>query len=371
MKHSRESMKLLAEKYGGACLSNEYINSKTKMLWRCAKGHTFVKKPNAIISGGQWCPECKFDNAEEKCRYIFEKLTNNKFPRTRKVVEGFELDGYCEQLKLAFEHNGRFHYEHIEYFDKTIDEFERRVRSDILKKKRCYELGIKLIIIPQDVVKSDEDLLHFISTNLVNSGIKVSSINEFTFKEFYIKSPIMEELQALAIAKGGKCLSKDYEGAHKLMLWECSCGNKWFAKPNTIKNGHWCFECNGNQKKTIEEMRTIAHSKGGKCLSNEYLGAHVHLEWECSKGHRWKSKPMTVINQGTWCRKCSGKEKGTIEQMRQLAGRYGGECLSLEYVNRRTKLQWRCNEGHIWERDPASIAKGQWCSICRGTRKSK
>jgi tRNA(Arg) A34 adenosine deaminase TadA len=47
----------LAEQQGGKCLSKEYINSKTKLLWKCAKGHEWQAAPSSIKSG-QWCPIC-------------------------------------------------------------------------------------------------------------------------------------------------------------------------------------------------------------------------------------------------------------------------------------------------------------------------
>lgn len=54
---SIERMKKLARRRGGICLSKEYINSKTKLLWECGNGHRWRAVPVAIKSGS-WCPEC-------------------------------------------------------------------------------------------------------------------------------------------------------------------------------------------------------------------------------------------------------------------------------------------------------------------------
>jgi len=53
-----KDMQMLARKRGGKCLSQEYINANSKLLWECGKGHQWKAKPNNIKSQGQWCPEC-------------------------------------------------------------------------------------------------------------------------------------------------------------------------------------------------------------------------------------------------------------------------------------------------------------------------
>jgi peptide methionine sulfoxide reductase MsrB len=52
-----EEMKILAQERGGRCLSHEYVNNKTKLLWECAEGHQWEAKANHI-KGGRWCPVC-------------------------------------------------------------------------------------------------------------------------------------------------------------------------------------------------------------------------------------------------------------------------------------------------------------------------
>jgi hypothetical protein len=51
-------MKKIASERRGDCLSPAYINSKTKLLWRCSKGHEWLAIPLNVINKGSWCPEC-------------------------------------------------------------------------------------------------------------------------------------------------------------------------------------------------------------------------------------------------------------------------------------------------------------------------
>ena len=54
---SIERMKKLARARGGRCLSEEYISSKSKLLWQCQIGHRWSAVPDAIRRG-TWCPVC-------------------------------------------------------------------------------------------------------------------------------------------------------------------------------------------------------------------------------------------------------------------------------------------------------------------------
>ena len=175
----------------------------------------------------------------------------------------------------------------------------------------------------------------------------------------------IEEMQKLAESRKGKCLSKKYVGALNKLKWQCAEGHTWEARPHSVKEGHWCPTCNcNNTKLTIEEMQKLAERREGKCLSKKYVNAHTKLKWKCAKGHIWEAKPYSVKQIGTWCPYCAGQHQ-TIEEMQELAESRGGKCLSNEYINNQTKLKWQCAEGHEWEAISNCIKNGQWCPHCQ------
>jgi len=167
-------MKHLATDRGGHCLSEKYLNDSTKLLWECAKGHQW-EAVSSSVKMGTWCPQC--------------------------------------------------------------------------------------------------------------GGSKKKTI---------------EEMQQIAKDRGGNCLSDEYTNSHTKLLWECSKRHQWESMPTTIKSGAWCPECAGIGKLTIEEMQNIGKERGGKCLSTHYVNARTKLLWECSDGHRWEAKPDSV-KRGSWC----------------------------------------------------------------------
>lgn len=69
--------------------------------------------------------------------------------------------------------------------------------------------------------------------------------------------------------------------------------------------------------------------------------------------------------RGSWCIVCRGLDRRLgIERMREVAVARGGRCLSDEYANTRSKLQWQCHLGHTWTAIPGTVLKGSWCPTC-------
>ncbi|NDC22413.1 hypothetical protein EBZ57_03555 [bacterium] len=59
----------LANSRGGTLLSVAYVGSKNKLLWQCAKGHSWEATPYSVKKG-TWCPSCrKNDRALKKIRF--------------------------------------------------------------------------------------------------------------------------------------------------------------------------------------------------------------------------------------------------------------------------------------------------------------
>lgn len=50
-------MRARARYNGGECLSLEYVNSGSKLRWRCAAAHEWEATP-ANVGSGHWCPQC-------------------------------------------------------------------------------------------------------------------------------------------------------------------------------------------------------------------------------------------------------------------------------------------------------------------------
>ena len=54
-----EQMQELAKSRGGKCLSKIYVNSGTKLKWKCKEGHEWNAVPSSI-NRGSWCKKCSY-----------------------------------------------------------------------------------------------------------------------------------------------------------------------------------------------------------------------------------------------------------------------------------------------------------------------
>ena len=182
----------------------------------------------------------------------------------------------------------------------------------------------------------------------------------------------IEECREFAISKNGLCLSTEYKNSREQMSWECTEGHQWSAIFDNVKNqGTWCLICSGNSKPTIEECREFAKNKGGNCLSSEYYYNKSEMNWQCSEGHIWSVK-FNTIKSGHWCPECVGCKKHTIEDCREFAKSKNGLCLSAEYKCNKTKMNWQCSQGHQWTASFHSIKNhSNWCPNCSSFKSEK
>lgn len=179
----------------------------------------------------------------------------------------------------------------------------------------------------------------------------------------------LAEYQKLAAERGGRCLSTEYVNSDTHLLWECAHGHHWKAVPSSVKGGTWCGICTKTSLRvTLDEVQRASEMLGGRCLSSEYVNGTTALEFERAAGHRFEAPPRAV-RQGHWCPRCAhDRRRLTIGQMRELAASRGGECLSEQYVDQRTHLMWRCAAGHEWASSPNAM-RDHWCPRCSAQRR--
>ncbi|MDE2425772.1 MAG: hypothetical protein KGO96_07680 [Elusimicrobia bacterium] len=117
-------------------------------------------------------------------------------------------------------------------------------------------------------------------------------------------------------------------------------------------------------KKTLEDCYALADKNNGYCLDLFYINATTKMSWRCKEGHIFK---MTFgnVNQGRWCKICYlNNHKKSLEDCHRLANLKDGTCLSDEYINCRTKMLWKCINGHEFFMTLNNVSCGEWCKIC-------
>lgn len=301
----------IAEKRGGKCLSDTYTSVKHKLLWQCSLGHTWEAVPESV-ERGTWCPYCHCFLKEAIVRQIFQQLFDAPFPKSRppwlRYKSQMELDGYNYYLQLAFEHNGKQHYQRVGCFKNNVSENKKR---DKVKKDLCKIHGVTLIVVPEirNLLKYDR-LIPFLKRKLKKYPDCKWGPLDINSLELYSKPDKMIALKEVASSKGGECLSPSYLGLNTRLNFKCAVGHVWKATPYQIlKMGNWCKWCankriTNKRKPTIEQIQEYVAKKGGKCLSTKYENMKTKLLFECSKGHKWYATLNNIKFGGTWCPEC-------------------------------------------------------------------
>ncbi|RHZ76349.1 hypothetical protein Glove_198g86 [Diversispora epigaea] len=159
-------------KRDGKCLEkSRQINGFNIYLWTCENGlHQFEYPLEILERKFEWCPLCNHTTNERRCKYIFEDLLDKKFPSCKPLfLNGMQLDGYNEELKLAFEFQGIQHY-HKNSIIYSIYGSKKRGQIDLKEQKQqdqkkweiCAREGIDLI-----EIGFDADLYEFIKNTLI------------------------------------------------------------------------------------------------------------------------------------------------------------------------------------------------------------
>lgn len=316
-KHTLAAVRAVAKTRGGLCLSSRYDHALARLTWQCSAGHKWTAKYNSILRGS-WCPHCSSYLRERLVRKVFEDLFAVDFMRVRpswlKGPSGFsmELDGYNPKLMLAFEHQGEQHYKIVERFAASAADLLARQRADSLKRSLCRKNGVRLIEVPYTVAVAN--LAQFVAKECVRAGVRVPQDRSVDLSSAY---PVREisELRKIAVSKGGRCLSRNYEGSEVALEWTCAVGHRWAALPYRIKAGNWCGRCSRAEfhrpgaERIFGKFLAIVKSKGGRCLTRAYKGSQTPLPLSCARGHRWSARPANVIHHGTWCPSCNKAQR--------------------------------------------------------------
>ena len=144
------------------CLSRHYKNQDTTLMLKCLKeGHIWQTRASNILAGKK-CQHCKYKH-EAHCKKILEHKTGKLFFKSKPDwMEGLELDGYNDELKLAFEYNGAYHYEphKLHHRNRSLEEVQN---IDDKKQELCQKNGVRLLVIPE---MDYDDIEQYINHNL-------------------------------------------------------------------------------------------------------------------------------------------------------------------------------------------------------------
>lgn len=388
----RSKLGTLAKQKDGQLITVEKTEGSDDYLatMRCSSGHEWAARAYNL-SKGVWCPTCNMPGTREKiCRAVFEWIFGVKFSKKRPkwLINSrdrkMELDGCNLDLGIAFEYQGEQHSKYIPFFHRDEGKFRERIEDDKRKQTLCKANGIDLIhidiAIPLNSLQAHiiDQLLAIrpaINSSLNRTPIDLTSVKTGKDKDLF-------EIQSIARARGGDCISSQYISSNHHLRFRCADGHTWMAIPSSIKLGTWCNACRGKTISTallsmldLSDAKRIIQEKGGQFLGYETRNYKGIITIHCDKGHQWETQ-YGRLRKGHWCASCHKNQYGkslklTIGDLRKAATIKGGILLSRYYGKAGTKYLWRCGKSpdHVWTASANSVRRGSWCPGCSGQMK--
>ncbi len=312
-----ERLRKVAEERGGQVLSRIYVDEDTRLQFRCADGHRFEQRAADTVRGS-WCPRCgALRRAEKRRSPAMARFLGIVTERRGTVLTPVYVNS---QTPMRF---------------RCAEGHEwQTVPSSIVRGSWCRACGIA------ERARHPERRV----------GIPAKQLAE-----------VRNRLERIVKRRDGDILPPGFVGFKAPMTLRCKHGHRWTAPPASIQKGTWCPRC--KEASLMSANRELAERRGGECLSRTARSGQELLEWRCALGHRFR-RTGEVIKRGVWCPICRQVARGEIERMKQIALERGGECLSDRYVDAATRLRWRCRDGHVWSAVPGMIVRGHWCRRC-------
>jgi hypothetical protein len=364
----------LARERGGRLLDGQsFMDNKTSLLFEDAGGNSFSATATFLFSGG-WSPH-EGTYSEHACRQAFEHLFSRSFPSRWDVVvqssgAKLQLDGFCEELGVAFEYQGHWHA-----VDAALQARDRE------KASACAAKNILLVCVDafdnNKKHESDYVLKHVLAAlkkSFNASPRLLPKLNEEPFGiDFSAISHSVRHLRQLEdyIAlhhPGGRLVpGQSFRGSRVKMDFQDADGRVFSAVPNSILSGSWSpFEAGQVSDKDWQMQRLVqvAQGFGGQVEPGQtYVNDKTKIWLVDKAGNRFQKTPSD-LKQGRWSPFEAGRIYDPVAQMERLekiAQSRGGSLVPGQtYKGASIKLEFEDAAGRRFWMRPSHILDGVW-----------
>ena len=185
------------------------------------------------------------------------------------------------------------------------------------------------------------------------------------------------EILDLISSKGWILLTETYVNAKTPIPIRCNQGHHIFKTLSQLNKLDNCEECHFesraagqieryNDPRAAETKLLMVISQKGGTLQTRYEGNKKKVQIRCADGHIFEKIPNTII-RGQWCRVCS--QRCTVEASREFNEiLYAKKAILLTpYIRALDKVEIQCEHGHNFSIKPHDVKSGYWCMVCSGS----
>ena len=196
-------------------------------------------------------------------------------------------------------------------------------------------------------------------------GMRVSRISSTSTCQKCDRMEIKKKFLNIIEEKGGSVDENAFTLPSSRMEFQCKRGHVLIKRPTDIVKGVWCGMCR-RINGSEEKFNKILSEKNAICLDT-YVNTKTKIRIRCENGHVWNPVPSNLFS-GIWCRYCAPSVVNAEKHFLQIVNDKGGSCKE-EYVNSRIKTPIFCERGHVFNMSPDHVKAGGWCKYCNDTKR--
>jgi len=326
-----DELRLIIQSRGGTLLSTENKGVDGSYDYTCSLGH-----PNTNlwkkIEGGQWCNTCgRSSKSEEITRHVLQEIFDRPFPKKRprwlrnSRDRQMELDGYAEDLAVAFEYQGEQHFKESSWYGGNL---QQRIGDDKRKAKLCLQHGVCLLIATYEDDYSD--FAKIFEAQLNERGFDTKGYDfeaEIDLLGAFIRDDRIDELREVLVKKNLELISDKFIRVDTLYDIRCQkCAHQFQAPANRYlspsREPAGCNKCNRSAETAlerygleIEELQDYASARGGRLLSSAYRGSAKDHWWDCGVEEHlhFQARFSNMKHRNNFCPFCDNRIKRNVQ----------------------------------------------------------
>lgn len=389
----------------------KYINARERLEMICANGHSIKLGFDSFLRGtgcGACFRESKESLGERFCRLFLERLYGGPFPKRKDLpwLIGnnrtlLELDGFNEQIGLAFEHQGNHHRGEGVYANDDV------LGRDKLKRSLVEHYGHTLVEFWQVIDRiSFTDAPDHIVKQLRAEGFPVPDnwqqiqVDPKALYKPQLGDGFSRVAEFVQEQYSGTLLSSHWLGWHTALHFRChDASHPVFPKtPDAILNGKgWCPKCADEKRgysldmipfqilvelgrshrltvKKLENYKKLGNRIQLKCQDCDHEFLRIAQEFrlqpdycknaKCNLLRRKKRKEIAWLDD-----EGSGDGADYVELSKLVNERYGGQVITLRWRGWHEYHRMKCAiPAHpIFLKTPADLQRnpGNFCRLCK------
>lgn len=169
-----------------------------------------------------------------------------------------------------------------------------------------------------------------------------------------------------AINESGYSVLGEYKDGRTAISLLCDRGHKVSISPTKFMMNRRCSVCAKNSNADFRKRLLNKAKELNFKVLDVPLNTVNSISFECDKGHVFKRNPSNFYNLNSKCPICNkGNRKMPLvgDAFNEYVASFGYKAIGI-YVNNATKIEFRCDKGHIYKTTPKAFKSGCRCPKC-------